>query len=110
MLNTWSVHVSPYHFPNEPGKWDPMRWFVKSEDGKETLLHHQGFYPWGAGPRICPGMKFSQVEFCAVLVGVLRRCRVVGEKECVMRVLGDSVSEPLLLHVQGEVRVKVGER
>lgn len=33
----------------------------------------QGFAPWASGPRICPGMKFAQVEFTAVLGTVLKR-------------------------------------
>jgi cytochrome P450 len=33
----------------------------------------RGFVPWASGPRICPGMKFAQVEFTAVLGTVLKR-------------------------------------
>jgi hypothetical protein len=55
-------------------------------------------------------MKFSQVEFCVVVVGMLSKARLVGERESVMRVLGGSVSEPLLLHVEGEIRLEVIER
>lgn len=55
-------------------------------------------------------MKFSQVEFCAVLVGISGRVKIVGQREGIMGVLGRSVSEPLLLHIDGEVRVKVVER
>jgi cytochrome P450 len=110
MLNSWASHLSPANFPDNPRVFYPKRWIAKSDNGKEVLLHHPGFYPWGSGPRICPGMKFSQVEFCAVLVGILGRVRLVGDKEGVMEVLGGSVSEPLLLHLSGEVRVGVWER
>lgn len=35
------------------------------------------FYsPWTLGPRVCPGKKFSQVEFVAVLATLLRDHRV----------------------------------
>lgn len=29
------------------------------------------FIPWAEGPRICPGKKFSQVEFVAVIAQLL---------------------------------------
>lgn len=28
--------------------------------------------PWAAGPRVCPGKKFSQVEFVAVLACLMK--------------------------------------
>lgn len=34
------------------------------------------YLPWSAGPRVCPGKKFSQVEFVAVLATLLRRSKV----------------------------------
>ncbi|OQV03489.1 hypothetical protein CLAIMM_08528 [Cladophialophora immunda] len=40
------------------------------------------FMPWLFGPRVCPGKKFSQVEFVAVVAQILSRYRVevdVGE-------------------------------
>jgi hypothetical protein len=55
-------------------------------------------------------MKFSQVEFCAVLVDILGRVRINAGKEEVQKVLAGSVADPLLLHVRGEIRVSVEER
>lgn len=60
-------------------EWKPSRWIQIEADGKEVLAEPpQGalFAPWLAGPRICPGKKFSQVEFVAVLVGVLQKYRL----------------------------------
>ena len=31
------------------------------------------FIPWSGGPRVCPGMKFSQVEFASVMMTLFRR-------------------------------------
>lgn len=42
-----------------------------------------GFYPWSGGPRVCPGQKFAQVEFVAVLACVLRGAKV---KPCIRKV------------------------
>jgi cytochrome P450 len=108
MLNSWACHASSMYFAS-PETWDPRRW-VSPRDG--TLLPSTFLYTWGAGPRICPGMKFSQVEFCAVLSSVLCKVRVRGEKEEVLKVLRDSVAEPLLLHVKRpeELHIQVIER
>ncbi|KAK1917835.1 hypothetical protein P3342_000552 [Pyrenophora teres f. teres] len=117
MLNSWASHTSPAHFC-DPLVWDPKRWIQThgvSPNGPastdvltaEELKHPgsgSGFFAWGTGPRVCPGMKFSQVEFCGVLSSVLRRVRVeaVGEggKDNILSVLRDSYAEPLLLHVR----------
>lgn len=34
------------------------------------------FIPWADGPRVCPGQKFAQVEFVAVLATLFRGHRV----------------------------------
>lgn len=124
MLNSWASHTSAQHFP-KPKTWDPKRWIAPGASlAEEKLLHptfDSGFYAWGAGPRICPGMKFSQVEYTAVLASVLKRVRVglAGEgadeqeaREKVLSVLKDSCAEPLLLHVRKpeELWVRFEER
>jgi cytochrome P450 len=35
-----------------------------------------GYLPWSVGPRSCPGKKFAQVEFVAVIAHLFRRHRV----------------------------------
>jgi cytochrome P450 len=34
------------------------------------------YFPWATGPRICPGKKFSQVEFVAVVASIFSEWRV----------------------------------
>lgn len=56
--------------------------------------------PWAAGPRVCPGKKFSQVEFVAVISSLFKNHRVrpvlmTGESEKdgserLMKVIKDS--------------------
>ncbi|KAF9733151.1 hypothetical protein PMIN06_010240 [Paraphaeosphaeria minitans] len=71
-------------FPQSQG-WNPKRWItspapasrpaspLSSTLQNEKLVHmERGFAPWASGPRICPGMKFAQVEFSATLATVLR--------------------------------------
>ena len=123
MLNSWASHTSSANFP-DPLTWNPKRWIQSHSAGRskvtlpeilsaEELKHPtsgSGFFAWGTGPRICPGMKFSKVEFCSVLSSVLEKVRVevvcqddekvgvAGQK--VMSILRDSCADPLLLHVR----------
>lgn len=55
----------------------PSRWV--NPPGSEHAVFHAPkglFIPWGAGPRICPGMKMAQVEFTAVLMTMLKGHRI----------------------------------
>lgn len=77
--NVYAVHTDPRWWGPDSMVWKPTRWITKDANGKEVLAEPpQGalFAPWLAGPRICPGKKFSQVEFVAVLVGLLRKYRL----------------------------------
>lgn len=54
-----------------------------SKAGGTTDLEHEqmkpfpvGYLPWSVGPRACPGKKFAQVEFVAVIAHLFRRHRV----------------------------------
>ena len=61
-------------------EWKPKRWItIDPKTGKESLASPPAgatYMPWSAGPRICPGKKFSQVEFVAVISTLLRSCRI----------------------------------
>ena len=113
------AHVHPDYWAPDPLVFRPSRWIVssdtasnnnrqteteKEEDGKESLLNPASgtFLPWSLGPRQCPGMKMSQVEFVGVVATVLRSVRLEavvlpGEKGAeeararLARVLDDSV-------------------
>lgn len=57
-----------------------------AETGKEQLLPDRhlafaaGFQPWVSGPRTCPGKKFSQVEFVAVMATMIAEGVRVGPR------------------------------
>ncbi|ORY03138.1 cytochrome P450 [Clohesyomyces aquaticus] len=76
-LNPHAAQTSSSVFPS-PKSFMPGRWIKPGASlNDETLLPAPlGYTPWSHGPRICPGMKFSQVEFTAVLSTVLRTCRI----------------------------------
>jgi hypothetical protein len=60
----------------DPYAFDPKRFIITNEKGKDSLLDEaallkSGYIPFMTGPRICPGKKFSQVEFARVLSSIL---------------------------------------
>ncbi|KAK5999442.1 hypothetical protein QM012_005443 [Aureobasidium pullulans] len=80
-------HLSP-RWGSDALEFRPQRFIVKNADGTESLEVPDGvlFFPWTGGPRICPGKKFSQVEFVAMVANILSRYRVeavaqAGESE-----------------------------
>ncbi|KAH8664527.1 cytochrome P450 [Xylariales sp. PMI_506] len=111
--NAWRINICPTGLNYDPQTWGadyaifrPSRWITpESTLGDSHLITPpKGSYvPWGAGPRICPGMKMSQVEFTAVVATVFRKCRVEpsvkpGEtpqdaRENLLRVADDSVQK-----------------
>jgi cytochrome P450 len=82
------IHTNPNYW-DEPLTWNPKRWIVTSEQQpkdndthvsfeEETLFRPRpGTYlPWSDGPQNCPGLKFSQVEYVAVISAMLLRHRL----------------------------------
>ncbi|CAK7230175.1 hypothetical protein SBRCBS47491_007496 [Sporothrix bragantina] len=61
----------------------PERWIVVDDKGNESVMTppRGSFSPWSGGPRVCPGMKMSQVEFVVVMSTLLWRCQVKPVKE-----------------------------
>lgn len=93
MPSLLAVHTLPQYW-QDPLHWRPSRWILSSTPPPEphlptTGLHSEGiltpaqstYFPWSDGPQNCPGAKFAQVEFVAVLACILRKHRmgVVGE-------------------------------
>lgn len=70
--------------------WKPDRWIESPSQGhrlnvKDDLDQERiaqppkgkgAFIPWSGGARVCPGKKFSQVEFVAVISMLLRSYRI----------------------------------
>ena len=84
-----AVQTHPKYWQPEPLRWKPARWIktgnsvsstldrVKVLDGEELFVPRKGTYlPWSEGPQICPGKKFAQVEFVAVIACLFRHHRV----------------------------------
>ena len=97
MPSLLAVQTHPKYW-HDPLLWQPSRWIsststIPGSDGsrldlatrlrQETLFTpaQSTFFPWSDGPQNCPGLKFAQVEFVAVLASLLRdhRTEVVLE-------------------------------
>ena len=119
-----AVHTHPRHWGADSLLWRPSRWIVSDRVGlkagldAETLfVPAQGtYFPWSDGQRNCPGKKFSQVEFVAVIATLLHEHRVkverkVGESEeqaqrRVLETVDDSAVR-MLLQMKDPERVAV---
>lgn len=80
----------PEYWGEDHLDWKPHRWIqepspsqaVSGEDAMaaETIGQppkgRDTFIPWSGGARVCPGKKFSQVEFVAIISRLLRSHRV----------------------------------
>lgn len=71
---------NPDLWGDDVAQFRPDRWIKEAgKPGDEAFNSSPGlveFVAWAIGPRVCPGKKFSQVEFVAVLASVLGRYRV----------------------------------
>lgn len=74
LVNVCALHTDPESWGPDAFVWRPDRWIVKTADGREELLEppRGSFVPWADGPRVCPGKKFAQVEFVAVMSTLFR--------------------------------------
>jgi cytochrome P450 len=93
-INLMALHSMPRYWGSDSLVWRPDRWITSSQDSN-GLTTEELFQPplgsymaWSHGPRVCPGKKFSQVEFVAVISCLLRRHRVEP-----VRLEGESVAQ-----------------
>lgn len=56
--------------------------FDTGTSGEKLLTPDRKVYiPWSDGPQNCPGLKFSQVEFVAMMACLFKNHRVTGVRE-----------------------------
>lgn len=85
-----ALHTHPRHWGSNSLDWEPSRWIISNSSpdtpttsdalAVESFLQFpkaaNPFIAWSGGERVCPGRKFSQVEFVGVLVGLFREYRI----------------------------------
>lgn len=97
MSSLLAVQTHPKYW-HDPLDWKPCRWIssgpalasggpalclaARLRNEKLVTPAQSTYFPWSDGPQNCPGAKFAQVEFVAVLACLLRdhRIGVVQEK------------------------------
>ncbi|MCJ1439481.1 hypothetical protein MMC27_008875 [Xylographa pallens] len=102
-LNNAAVQCDKKFWGPNSRTWCPGRWIqTDGADDVETFAQTPAgaYLPWASGPRVCPGKKFSQVEFVAAIACLMHQHRVVpvvgeGEteqqaQERLMKVMADS--------------------
>ncbi|KAF2014342.1 cytochrome P450 monooxygenase-like protein, partial [Aaosphaeria arxii CBS 175.79] len=89
-INLTALHTLPSTWGEEPLDWNPERFFASKttypEDSgfdAELLIPDTTKYylPWAYGSKVCPGKKFSQVEFVAALAMLFQRHQVTVERK-----------------------------
>ena len=77
-INVQALHTDQRTWGPDSLAWRPDRWFQTSDTGAVSLFNPKPgtFVPWADGPRNCPGQKFAQVEFVAVMATLFAGFRV----------------------------------
>lgn len=83
-----SMHTHPRYWSPDPLVWRPSRWISSSGNNgsdsnpvdqlqrEELFVPAKGtYFPWSEGLQNCPGKKFAQVEFVAVIACLLQAHR-----------------------------------
>lgn len=76
----WVMHRDPRFWP-DPTRFDPDRWAKNagglrgSESEMQKRLPRCVYFPFGAGPRLCIGQQFAQMEAVLVLACLAKRFR-----------------------------------
>jgi cytochrome P450 len=86
IVSVGSLNTTPKLWGTDSLSFRPDRWI--SQTGGSKIIEHEelkpiptGFFPWSVGPRSCPGKKFAQVEFVAVIAQLFRKHRVKAVME-----------------------------
>ncbi|RAH86030.1 cytochrome P450 monooxygenase [Aspergillus japonicus CBS 114.51] len=111
-----TMHINAQYW-SEAMAWKPSRWITVAEASERVITPaRSSFLPWSDGPQNCPGNKFSQVEFVAIMAILLRAHRIdaianPGEsfRETQARVLATTqdVDMQLLLRMKDADRVRM---
>ncbi|ORY07544.1 cytochrome P450 monooxygenase-like protein [Clohesyomyces aquaticus] len=87
IFNINALHSHPQYWGDDALEWKPSRWIQTAtgdgpvHDRESITIPTTGlFVPWSEGMRGCPGKKFSQVEYVAVMVILFREYCVAPVK------------------------------
>ncbi|KAL3437116.1 cytochrome P450 [Aspergillus tetrazonus] len=69
-ISQLSLHLDPKIWGPDATEFRPSRWL--DGPGQLTTPEKSTYLPWSGGPRICFGMKMSQVEFVATIATLFK--------------------------------------
>ncbi|KAK0420383.1 hypothetical protein QR680_014649 [Steinernema hermaphroditum] len=97
--DVFSVHYDPKLWEN-PEQFNPDRW------DSEEKRHLLAWFPFGAGPRTCVGMRLAYMEEKLALIKILRRFNIVAapDTEDKLKLIGGSVVQPEAVTVRLQSR------
>jgi cytochrome P450 len=74
-----AVHTHPKYWGDDSLEWRPSRWIQTDGQAPSFLATERvrapekgSFIAWSEGIRVCPGKKFSQVEFVAATAAMFK--------------------------------------
>lgn len=125
MPSVLALHTHPAYW-EDPLAWKPGRWISAPKTSPNTAFSPEDeilitppkctYIPWSDGPQNCPGNKFSQVEFVAVMASLLRdhRLSAAGSpdetfeqmRERVLETVND-VDQQMLLRMKNADRIRL---
>jgi cytochrome P450 len=76
LMSPWVTHRSPLYW-EDPLKFDPDRF----TPARSTQRHDYAYHPFGGGPRMCIGDRFSLMEQTLALAMTAQRFRVQIDRE-----------------------------
>ncbi len=88
-VNIWLMHRDPRYW-DEPEKFIPERFASGNKPGR----HRFSYLPFGGGPRICIGSKFSLLEAQLILASVAQFWRLKASDDYVLEPRGQIVLQP----------------
>jgi cytochrome P450 len=96
--SSWVSHHLPHVFP-EPKEFRPERFAARAK----AALPRGAYVPFGAGSRICIGMRFGQLEVKAIATALLQRFDFELEPGYKLRIrqmptIGPRDGVPLIVH------------
>ncbi|XP_046575570.1 cytochrome P450 3A17-like [Haliotis rubra] len=92
------IHRDPAIYP-DPDTFNPDRW------SENTVRHPMAYIPFGAGPRVCVGMRLAVFELKVAIIKVLRAVKFSTTKKTQEKIVFADSSflmpkTPIVLHVE----------
>lgn len=88
VLPQFHVHTDDRWW-DDPKQFDPARWDDISEPPGDRPEY--SYFPFGGGPRLCIGMRFTRMELKLALATIARHCRIDHDHDDIAIDVGSTV-------------------